>query len=77
MITSKVKTVKDLFVTEEAEIVGFDNHDFICRFYTLGIRINSKISLIRKVPFGGAFYVKVGDSLIALRKNEADSIIIQ
>ena len=47
------------------------------RMMAMGVLIGSEITMIRKAPFGGAFYVKVDNLLIALRKTEANSILLK
>ncbi|MEO0337776.1 MAG: FeoA family protein [Bacteroidota bacterium] len=47
------------------------------RMMAMGILIGSEVTMIRKSPFGGACYVKVDNLLIALRKTEANSILLK
>ena len=71
------KTVMDLNKGESGYIFSFENPFFTCKFYTLGIMPQTTIEMVRKSPFGHAFYVKIGDSIVALRKEEAKSILIK
>ncbi len=42
----------------------------------MGIRPGQFIRLIRKAPFGGGWYTQVGSYFFALRRNEAEAIIV-
>lgn len=46
------------------------------RLAELGFLPGSKTTIIRKSPFGSTLYVKLNSSRIALRKNEAEQVII-
>lgn len=70
-------TVLDLKKGEIGFISSFENPVFTCKFYTLGIMPQSHIELVRLSPFGEAYYVKIGDSIVALRTEEAKSIVIK
>lgn len=43
----------------------------------MGILPGTQIEVIRSAPFGGGCYIKADNLLIALRKSEACSIVIQ
>lgn len=70
------KSVIDLHKGEIGYISSFNNPIFTCKFYTLGIIPKTSIELVRLSPLGEAYYIKIEDSIIALRKEEAKSIII-
>lgn len=42
----------------------------------MGLLPGSVISLQRKAPFGGAYYVKAKNHYVALRKNEAENVLL-
>lgn len=46
------------------------------RLAELGFLPGNKTSIIRKSPFGSTLYVKLNSSRIALRKNEAEQVVI-
>ncbi len=71
------KSVLNLKKDELGHIDSFINPIYTCKFYNLGIMPQLTIELVRKSPLGGAYYIKVGDSIVALRKEEAESIIIK
>ncbi len=46
------------------------------RLAELGFLPGSKASVIRKSPVGSTLYVKLNSTRIALRKNEAEQVVI-
>ena len=46
------------------------------RLFSMGVLPGTVVEYIRKAPLGGGCYVRVGNALLALRKQEASSIII-
>jgi len=46
------------------------------RLIELGIQIGEEIQLLRRAPFNGAFYAKIGSSTFALREEELDQILV-
>ena len=61
----------------KALVADFLNPKIATKLMAMGIMPGSNIQVIRKAPFGGGFYVKVDNLLIALRKNEAGSILVK
>jgi ferrous iron transport protein A len=43
----------------------------------MGILPGTSIKVIRRAPFGGGCYVKADNMLLALRKDEACSIVLR
>jgi Fe2+ transport system protein FeoA len=58
------------------EVAGFDNFELSQKLLTMGILPGTRMSMVRKSPFGWTYYFKVDDNIIALRKSEAKAIII-
>lgn len=58
------------------KIKDFTNSNIAVKLLILGFLPGSVISLIRKSPFGGAYYFDVNGNRIALRKNEAEAIVV-
>ena len=58
-------------------VTGISDEQAAGRMMAMGILIGSEVTMIRKAPFGGACYVKVDNLLIALRKTEANSILLK
>lgn len=72
-----VKTVLDLTIGEEAVIKDFKEESVACTLLTIGLVPHTRISLIRKAPFGGAVCLKLGQTFVAVRNSEAQAIIIE
>ncbi len=72
-----MKTILDLKIGESAKVEKFANDNLSCKLLTMGILPDTKITLVRKAPFGGAYYLKLNGNNIAVRENEAASIIIK
>ena len=70
------KTVLDLTLGEEAVIKGFKEDSVACKLLTIGIVPHTKISLVRRGPFGGAVCLKLGHTFVAVRNAEAEAILI-
>ena len=47
------------------------------RLYALGIIPGSKIEILRFAPLGDPMQIKVGNSLISIRKSEAEVIEVE
>lgn len=62
---------------ESARIVDYLDKELASRLLTLGLLPETKVMYVRKAPFGGAHYIKFNGHAIALRENEALSIIIE
>lgn len=44
---------------------------------SMGILPGSRVALVRRAPFGGGWYVKVDNIYIALRMDEASSVVLK
>ena len=55
----------------------FLNPNLASKLLAMGVLPGSSIQMVRKAPFGGGCYVKVDNLFIALRKNEARTIILR
>lgn len=57
-------------------------HDFAhgarhrIRFAELGLLPGREIRILRKAPFGDPLEVQVGETLLSIRKREAESIVV-
>ncbi|WP_235292188.1 FeoA family protein [Portibacter lacus] len=72
-----MRTILDLKKGESAVVVRFSNDSLSCKLLTMGILPDAKITMIRKAPFGGAFYLKLNGLNVAVRSSEAATIIIK
>ena len=72
-----MRTVKDLKKGEFGTIERFLDETISCRLLRLGILPNAQITMVRKAPFGGAYYLKLNGLNIAVRDSEANSILLK
>ena len=72
------QTIFDLKLEESGRISGFASEEIPMKFYELGLIPGSFVTLKKRLPFGGPVCIQLLDStnLIALRKTEARSILI-
>lgn len=71
------RTVTDLIAHERSKAIGITDEEFAQKLTTMGLLPGSVIEMVRKAPFGGAFFVKVDGKNFALRNEEAASILIE
>ncbi|MCB0647733.1 MAG: ferrous iron transport protein A [Saprospiraceae bacterium] len=70
------RSVLHLREGEWAYIQSLEELDLTCRLLTLGVLPKSKVQLVRKAPFGGAYYLKINENCVAVRTEEAKHILI-
>jgi len=71
-----VKTLGELLPGESAFIEEIDLSIFTCKLLSLGLLPRTKVIMVRPSPFGDAYYVKMGNLHLAIRKSEAAAIKI-
>ena len=71
------KPLSSLKIGEVAFIKDCTDQSSACKLLTLGLLPKTQVSIIRKAPVGGALYVKLTGHQVAIRKKEADAIIVQ
>ncbi|MEM6380239.1 MAG: FeoA family protein [Bacteroidota bacterium] len=71
------KSFGNLKKGEEGTVSHFSNPQIASKLLAMGILPGSAIQMVRKAPFGGGCYAKVDNLLVALRKNEAETIILK
>ncbi len=71
------KTVLDLQIGESGIVKSFDNLDYASKLLTMGILPNSKITVIRKSPFGDALYLQLEGQKLAIRNAEGLAILLE
>lgn len=69
-------SILDLQKGETGRIIDYLDKQIASRLLTLGLLPNTRIMYVRKSPFGGAHYIKFNGHSIALRENEASTIVI-
>lgn len=72
-----MKTVSDLRVGEIGRIQSFSDNLLAARLLPLGVLPDAMIKLVRKSPLGDAYYLQLERQKIALRRSEADVIVIK
>lgn len=55
----------------------FGDQHLAGRLMAMGVLPGSRVEVMRSAPFGGGFYVKADNLLLALRSEEAQSIFIR
>ncbi len=70
-------TILDLKTGQIALVKQFSDFEATCKLLTMGLVPNARVELIRKSPFGGAFYVKLDNHIIGMRAVEAASVEIE
>lgn len=73
----RYKTVPELKSRESAEAISFVDPALACKLTAMGVRPGAVIEMVRKAPFGKAYYVKVDGIRMALREEEAVSILLE
>lgn len=61
---------------EPATILEYSNGFIACKLMAMGLLPGSPVELVRKSPFGNTLYIRSGNHQVALRDNEASSIIV-
>ncbi|MBK9735913.1 MAG: ferrous iron transport protein A [Saprospiraceae bacterium] len=71
------RTLSSLKPGESAYVEVLDECSFTCKFMNLGILPKTRVTLVRKSPFGGAYYIKLGNYQLAVRTEEAETIYLE
>lgn len=71
-------SLKDLKIGEQAVVIGFTTEDVPAKFYEMGFVPGTNLLVKNKAPFGGPICISIvsNKSVLALRRNEADKILI-
>ncbi len=72
----RAKNITHLKKGESAIIGEFTNYHIASKLMAMGLLPGSSISLQRSAPFGGAYYVKANNHYVALRSEEAKSVLL-
>lgn len=70
------KNITQLKVGENAIVREFSNGFVACKLMAMGLLPGSSILLVRKAPFGGAYYIRAKNHYIALRVHEAENVLL-
>ena len=69
-------SILHLNVGQSGVIIKLLDENVTCKLVSLGLVPDVKVELIRKAPFGGALFVKIGQQFLAIRESEAASVEI-
>ena len=71
-------SLKDLKIGEQAVVTGFSTEDIPAKFYEMGFIPGTDLLVKNKAPFGGPICISIvsNKSVLALRRSEADKILI-
>ena len=58
-------------------IKGFHDEVLATRFLAMGVRPGCEIEVVRRSFFGGAYYVRIDQKILGLRKSELKALIIE
>lgn len=70
------RTLPELKASESAQAISFTDPSLACKLTAMGVLPGAIIEMVRKSPFGDAFYIKVDGIRLALRSEEAQSILL-
>ncbi len=70
------RNITHLQIGEIATISEFSNGYVACKLMAMGLLPGADISLVRKSPFGGAYYIKAKNHYVALRSIEAENVLL-
>lgn len=73
----RYRTILDLKNNECARAIAFDDSALAGKLTSMGLLPGTRIEMIRKSPFGSAYYVKADGVRLALREEEARSILLE
>ena len=72
-----MKKLTELNTNTISVVNSFSNKMDAKKLITMGVLPNREIEILRKSPFNGAFYIRVAKLFFAIRKEEAENIIVE
>ena len=76
-IKGEMRRLSELHVGEEGQVARLAAPGRAKRrLFALGLRPGARIKLLRRAPLGDPLEVQVGESFIALRRREAEHILV-
>lgn len=73
----RYRTVPDLKVHESARALSFEDPALAGKLTAMGLLPGTLIEMVRAAPFGQAYYIKADGIRLALREEEAASILLE
>jgi ferrous iron transport protein A len=71
---SHIISLSKLPVGRPGVVTEIELTKYACKFLCLGVHVGCNVTIKRKAPFGGAFYLMVNEHQIAIREEEAETI---
>lgn len=72
-----MKSLRYLKIGERATVVEFKEGEFALKMMEMGVVPGKIVRLIRKAPSGNRIVIESGMSLIAVRLEESDAMLIK
>lgn len=73
----QLKNLSEISINKVVKIKKFTHQLIARKLITMGVIPGKEIEILRKAPFNGAYYIRVSDLFFAVRKVEAENIIIE
>ena len=73
----RYRTIPELKAHESARALSFDDPALAGKLTAMGLLPGTLIEMVRSAPFGKAYYIKADGVRLALREEEAASILIE
>lgn len=71
------RPLTDLEKMESGKTIAISNPTLATRLTAMGVLPGATVQMVRKAPFGKAYYIKVEGIRLALRQDEAESILLE
>lgn len=73
----KMEGLRDLHIGERATVVEFKEGEFALKMMEMGVVPGKIIRLVRRAPAGNPIVIESGMSLIAVRLEESETMMIK
>lgn len=73
----RYRTIPDLKLHESARAIAFENPALAGKLTAMGLLPGSMVEMVSVAPFGQAYYIKADGVRLALREEEAASILLE
>lgn len=78
MVIEEIFTVINMKKGQRAKLIGLQgSSELIKRLLDMGFHLNIEIEFIGRMPFSGPRVIRWGETLLALREEEAKCLILQ
>lgn len=77
MLQRRYRTIPELGLRESARAIAFSDQALAGKLTAMGFLPGTMVELVRKAPFGKAYYIKADGVRLALREEEALSILLE